>query len=51
VALCGMGHWKNGPEKNRCLRDPLLEEGVENQMNEKVRIEEIYRNTGVERTL
>jgi hypothetical protein len=27
-----MGHWKNGSEKNRSLRDLVLEEDVENQM-------------------
>jgi hypothetical protein len=28
-----MDHWENGSEKNRNLRDLVLEEDVENQMD------------------
>jgi hypothetical protein len=30
-----MDHWKNGSEEKRSLRDLVLEEDVENQMNGK----------------
>jgi hypothetical protein len=30
-----MDHWKNGSEKNTSLRDLVLEEAVENQMDGK----------------